>query len=1376
MDVVADELRQLAGNADVPQDPLNAPYILYVNPYTGSDVFVGGEFVGDSATTLERRISNQRLECGYTEARPFKTINRAAIEAAIITSREYFSQSPDAQIKALVTIQLSSGEHIVGNGSGVPLSDGFNQLDNVELSLDELQRFNTPDGLAGSDAPGAVILPRGCSLISLDLRKTVIRPDSLPANAIEDENPDYSNRRSIFKVTGGGYYYGLTFKDSPTNNETHHLLHCFEFAREAELDLLYQKALASFSAAGIGPSFGRTEEVEFQIVGPKPLDPIEETDTVNSASPYIYNCSIRSTFGLAGIFANGGEVRDDNGFRSMVTAQFTGVSLQRDLRCWEVYDGNEWVDLSGSVFTEADYQRYIEADPNNIRMKIRKRSFHVRAVNDSIIQEVSVFAIGQGIHHQAERGGELTVTNSNSNFGGCAALAQGFRRESQQFDSNYRVQEVRTAVDPLTLGNQVIEITLGFVATTNNALTRIDLADFLEPSIVEPDQPDILASEKYSLKENDYIWIENPNGPDYRSRLSADPFDNSGNQTRIFVKDPFETNGGNAPDSDAADLDFSLFPPLEDLRVYVRRFVDTRTVEERRFSFKISGPANNRLPVRDYVLQPFPSNLSDPEPYGRKLSAIRGSEVVQEEGQIDGVRIELTYVDRPNSRSDFDTNFRYRRGDVVRRFNKHYIARVETEGSLSDIEFNEKFAENFVHMQESYDPDGNFKNAQPILIFDKDTQREEVTAELFTLGNNIDEVNSQIISATDYIGAAQQIENFGGDPDTLLRLREKDQRDRDVSSLDWQFELRRPSNIRLFGQAWEWAGYLNYTKALPDYQRTLSPENKFTYYFTNEAGGKVFCNGFNEEGLQVSPRGLEDVSTGEVLSADNLTSPDKKINPITELNDVTVSNLKVNSYNPRSKKGDTDDEGYGIVRLYDPEKADRKGKNKDVLTFVEAEANFAKITEPSKLPFQIIHVIPQGVTPLTGEASIPYGFPTEPSGLQYADGDPFEKNVTEALAQASKIFVPAGSSILISVHGSRPGNRIEQGPLQLANGFAEVIVAGARGAVNVDGDPEPPTIRVRRGTTKNALSRTPQYTEEYSFSAGVTFADVTLDCNCNNEANTIATINGGFGLGGFNTSVIWRNPIRRVTAIATTYGRQGTFQFYNVDRPVPPSTTPIERVFEQKLVNPNDEVDLEFFGGGASGLVSQGCDVIFNFRETETGSGTAPKCIFKFDVDNRGGNTVNVMFVATGGRGGVTSGGRTLPVVDFDFSDKPFNLLDFVNEDARANQNYYGKSFRTRQTDNPVADYSMNTNSLQDFETLARSSNFILLEDGCCLDIERESANSRPAGPFGLYLALERYFANLPANAVTEPSILKHDTQRNSFIYGSDTRDISSNP
>jgi hypothetical protein len=85
-------------------------------------------------------------------------------------------------------------------------------------------------------------------------------------------------------------------------------------------------------------------------------------------------------------------------------------------------------------------------------------------------------------------------------------------------------------------------------------------------------------------------------------------------------------------------------------------------------------------------------------------------------------------------------------------------------------------------------------------------------------------------------------------------------------------EFRRPSVLRLYGHAWEWAGFLNYSKAVPAAQQMLSAQNKFTYYFTNHSGGRVVPQGSNEDGFNITPRGLEDVETGATLSVTDIGS------------------------------------------------------------------------------------------------------------------------------------------------------------------------------------------------------------------------------------------------------------------------------------------------------------------------------------------------------------------------------------------------------------------------------------------------------------------------------------------------------------------------
>ena len=86
---------------------------------------------------------------------------------------------------------------------------------------------------------GGVILPRGTSLVGLDLRKTKIRPKYVP----DPENANVE-RSALFRVTGTCYTWqfsifdgdpnGIVFKDYTTNtfvpNFSHHKLTCFEYA------------------------------------------------------------------------------------------------------------------------------------------------------------------------------------------------------------------------------------------------------------------------------------------------------------------------------------------------------------------------------------------------------------------------------------------------------------------------------------------------------------------------------------------------------------------------------------------------------------------------------------------------------------------------------------------------------------------------------------------------------------------------------------------------------------------------------------------------------------------------------------------------------------------------------------------------------------------------------------------------------------------------------------------------------------------------------------------------------------------------------------------------------------------------------------------
>ena len=846
IDALTDAVRQLGGDpviapgATTPNNPLNAPFVLYVDSNIGRDTFVTGDYAEADDGTYEtkmKRISLQRLQCGYTISAPFRTLSRAVIEAGIITSRDFLNLVP-APCGDLVTIVLGSGVHTALNGDGGTVSGSW--TDGYEPTDAELQQFNPSNG--------GLVLPRGCSVVSLDLRKTIVRPDFVPEPINEGPDP-LITRRAIFKLTGGCYTYGFTIMDKVGFDKSHHLLDGFQFAGQTALDEFYANIRAAFSGvAGINDAYAIPRQSEYRITGPQPETPVEPVDTTAGASPYVYNISVRSEYGLCGMWANGDVA---TGFRSMVVAQYTGVSLQRDLDNWQKYSGDTWGTFS-------NYDDLIATNPNNVRFDPERRSYHVRTSNNAIIQEVSVFAIGQSIHHLAESGSQITITNSNSNFGGCASLADGFQPTAAPTDTPWEIDGIRRAVSPFVKTGNIKKIFLGTLVNTQaNKATTLELT--------APFDPRTLTDQGYSLEPDNYLWVENAGGPDYRALLANPPVD-AVDPEKISIKSEVQTDTGINPDDND---DNNTYTNIAGSRIYVRRLRDVRSVSERRYSLLVSSATALRLPIRDYVIQPEGDGLT----WLERIQSVTAAETIEDVDN--GMNVELRYSKRPEDDTDFSPTTYYRPADVVRREDKHWFANTDNYGPWDEKNWDEAY----VHMEESYDPEGYYLNAQPILTFNSDKDGNEDST---TLGNSFANpiAEAQLVSGVDYIALDQLLQNLDVDAATAaayLVPQAEDSRDLDLSSNSWDVEFRRPTTIRLFGHAFEWAGYSNYSKALPQYQGDLSGTNQFTYYFTNKDGGKVYGSGFNQDGLTVSPRGLEDITTGEILGIEDIGNPNRPI-------------------------------------------------------------------------------------------------------------------------------------------------------------------------------------------------------------------------------------------------------------------------------------------------------------------------------------------------------------------------------------------------------------------------------------------------------------------------------------------------------------------
>ena len=529
--------------------------ILYVNP---SDL--------DSTDAIENQ--------GNSLTKPFKTIQRALLEAA----RFSYLRGSDNDIVEKTTILLFPGEHVVDNRPGFAIKDssgtatavspaGAETVASTTLTLTTSSVFDLTqeDNILYkfNSIHGGVVVPRGTSIVGLDLRKTKLRPKYVP-------NPTDTNLSgsALFRVTGACYFWqfsifdgdqsGLVYTDSQnfgSGNQSkptfsHHKLTCFEYADGVniptgytitDLDMYYSKLSNAFNTEtgrnidqkwpGDPQGFAKKRS-EWEIVGAFAADPVNissiisgdgftpgsvitvttstahglttgtpikikgvsvddynvsttvqsvsstteftfllpfvrnnltaspsasgatvtiETDTVQGASPYIFNISLRSVWGMNGMHADGSKA---SGFRSMVVAQFTAVSLQKDDRAFVKYNESsrayEGISVSkvtgsslsnGSSSTDSDKVYHLDAEA---RYRIGWESSHIKGSNDCFIQVVSVFAIGFAYHFDGRSGGDFSITNSNSNFGQIALNSEGFKKEAFSKDNKGYITSVIT--------------------------------------------------------------------------------------------------------------------------------------------------------------------------------------------------------------------------------------------------------------------------------------------------------------------------------------------------------------------------------------------------------------------------------------------------------------------------------------------------------------------------------------------------------------------------------------------------------------------------------------------------------------------------------------------------------------------------------------------------------------------------------------------------------------------------------------------------------------------------------------------------------------------------------------------------------------------
>lgn len=899
MNAVLDGLRRQYGSADLARAGLEnvllaTQYALYVNPELGSDDYVTGNYNPDKG------ILNQEYHCGYSPYRPFKTLARAYAEVA----RRSILAGPNNDIYDRAVIFLDITDATLYNGRGAATVQAWAP---GAISATQLNALND------ATRPG-LIHPRGVSLIGRDLRRSVVRPSEVPqgtGNAVTGRFP-------IFRVTGGSYFCNFSVKDKLATSRSHHLVHTHEFCSQADLVTYYNKIQTIFGLTGaevINP--GETE-----IVGPAPDgNAIEGTDSVVGSSPYIFGCSLRSEYGLCGPLLDGRVV---SGFKSMEAAQYTIISLQKDWSAYERFNGSEWIQVT-------DFADYLAANINEIRYRVAGnqdlatgtyttdyRHFGFKFVGDSFVQEVSEFVIGAAVHHWGASGSNADLSNCNSAFGGAATVAHGFRGITTAGgalpqDQGFQAISVRRPLEIKTDGSNIKEIGVGRVADTNGYVEVLDEDDNVIEAYIKLafsfDPDELLRSNSSSLKENHYIWIANNDpsvGPGadpinadgsavpVRARLAAIPW-RSETPDRIYVK-PTGTNNiitveeGQGVAMTTADLAGNL--------VYLRRLIDTRLPEQREYSVILANGSPNvtRKPQGNFILR-----LGERSSRNGQLDPANGSDEIY-------LVSEASRVAYPNATPG--TNYYkvlIRPGDAGTAYNNTTFYRPAVPVTFGTRVYRS------IAAQKGAQPDGDTwvgsnlqlssargiewprSQAGPRLVIDKDISPSPTSLTLGISFTTDTDFLDQVRSATDFQALARLMVKLGytgtdlGSTGTTLAAKilapqpaaardwNPDATTSPVPSgkltqrAAWPIEFNLPTTIEARNQIFRYIGLLNYSKALPKYQRSvLNDQYKIDAVSTSVFGGRSYADGSIENGLTIQGDRLTDLSTGRDFSTENV--------------------------------------------------------------------------------------------------------------------------------------------------------------------------------------------------------------------------------------------------------------------------------------------------------------------------------------------------------------------------------------------------------------------------------------------------------------------------------------------------------------------------
>ena len=368
-----------------------------------------------------------------------KDLRKTKIRPKYVPDPENGNIEPTAIFRLTGACYISQFTIFDGDPSGNVYKDYTSNLFTPSFSHHKLTCFEYADGANAVRIKDSFIDVTSTSTdLDMYYQKVGDVYDAGTGRPIEPDFPsgslDFQTRVEEYRIVGSkGQQVGISSIKAGNGATSSTVITVDLDSNLTDLSIDTPVRISGISTSGYNGIFVVSEVVsntQFKyVVGAAPNNPLPtltsanvniEVDTINSASPYLFNLSKRSVFGMNGIHLDGAKV---TGFKSGLLAQFTGNALQKDDKAFVRYNA-----------TSGQYEDYtsvdnLHLDPSAV-YRPEYESTHVRSSNDSVIQAVSVFAIGHKSQYVADTGGELSLANCNANFGENALLSDGFKKSA----------------------------------------------------------------------------------------------------------------------------------------------------------------------------------------------------------------------------------------------------------------------------------------------------------------------------------------------------------------------------------------------------------------------------------------------------------------------------------------------------------------------------------------------------------------------------------------------------------------------------------------------------------------------------------------------------------------------------------------------------------------------------------------------------------------------------------------------------------------------------------------------------------------------------------------------------------------------------------